>query len=67
MATVIKLFLIVLIVWWIGRFFSATLYRLWAQTIGTGLHWITHNGSIMMRWVLIVALLLGLLVVYQWP
>lgn len=66
MATIIKLLLIVLIFWWIGRFFSSTLNRLWIGTIGAGLQWVTVNGSLMMRCIVIAALLLGLLIIFQW-
>ncbi len=66
MATIIKLLLIVLILWWIGRFFSATLNRLWLETVGAAIHWVTHNGSLMMRIVAIAALLLGVLIIFQW-
>ena len=66
MATVIKLLLIVLILWWIGRFFSPALNRLWSRSIGSGFGWIRQNGSLMMRWVLIAALLLAGLIAYQW-
>ena len=66
MATLIKLLLIVLILWWIGRFFSPALNRIWSRTIGAGLLWIRLNGSLMMRWIIIAGVLLAALILYQW-
>ena len=66
MATIIKLLFIVIVLWWIGRIFSPALNRLWARSIGTGFAWITQNGSLMMRWMVIVAMLLVAFIIYQW-
>lgn len=66
MATLIKLLLLVLIVFWIGRFFSASLDRLWRGTIGAALAWVRLNGTVMMRWMFALAALLAVLVFFQW-
>ncbi|PJX22139.1 hypothetical protein CAP48_14435 [Advenella sp. S44] len=66
MATIIKLLLMGVILFWIGRFFSPALSRLWASSIGAGFGWIRQNGSLMMRWVLIAALMLAALIAYRW-
>ncbi|WP_025372138.1 hypothetical protein [Advenella mimigardefordensis] len=66
MATLIKLLLIVLILWWIGRFFSPALHRLWTGSIGACFVWIRQNGSLMMRWIVIASVILAALIIYQW-
>ncbi|AFK63199.1 hypothetical protein TKWG_16190 [Advenella kashmirensis WT001] len=66
MATVIKLLLIVIILWWIGRFFSPALNQLWSRSVGASFVWIRQNGSLMMRWIVIAGLLLAVVIIYQW-
>ena len=66
MAIFLKFLSIFLVLFWLARFFSRRINRLWAGTIGAAMQWINDNGARMMKFMFILAGVLFLVLLFQW-
>lgn len=66
MAIFLKFLLIFLILFWVARFFSRKINKLWAGTIGAAIEWLNNNGARLMKYMFILAGLVFLFLVFQW-
>lgn len=67
MFIVIRYLFLLLIVFWVLRFFSRTVDFYWRHTIGAFFNWLGVNGDLMMK--IIIGLSIGvtlLFALYQW-
>ncbi|WP_189384085.1 hypothetical protein [Advenella faeciporci] len=66
MAIFFKFLIIFLVLFWLARFFSRKINRLWSGTIGVAIQWLNDNGARMMKFMFILAGVLFLVFLFQW-